>query len=221
MSTRNDPDAGSREARNRPFGAVCHLGHCFVLWGFSNMRQHRFVCEECECVFTRPRRKHSKGHVHRFCSRQCFGKSTKGRKAPRQVGFREFACAGCGVLFRKQKGDSGKIDGSLRYCSRECLHKYQTGSSHPSWKLGRVVHKSGYVLIHNPGHHRTHSHGYVLEHILVAEKALGKPLPPGARIHHVNSVRDDNRPCNLVVCQSDAYHKMLHARIRRIKKCIL
>lgn len=57
------------------------------------------------------------------------------------------------------------------------------------------------------------------EHILVAEKALGKRLPKGAEVHHVNEIRTDNRPENLVICPGAGYHRLLHRRMEARDAC--
>ena len=69
------------------------------------------------------------------------------------------------------------------------------------------------------GHPRANQGGYVREHILVVERALGWPLPLGAEVHHTNGDTGDNRPENLVVCESHSYHALLHQRLRALRAC--
>jgi hypothetical protein len=59
----------------------------------------------------------------------------------------------------------------------------------------------------------------IREHQLIAERALGKPLPKGAQVHHWDENKSNNSPENLVVCPSDAYHKLLHQRQRALNAC--
>ena len=56
-------------------------------------------------------------------------------------------------------------------------------------------------------------------HVRVAEKALGKPLPPGAIVHHVDENKANNAPSNLVICPDRAYHNLLHQRMRARDAC--
>ena len=53
-------------------------------------------------------------------------------------------------------------------------------------------------------------------HTLVAEQALGKPLPPDAVVHHVDEDRSNNAANNLVICPDRAYHAALHKRMRQL-----
>jgi len=46
-------------------------------------------------------------------------------------------------------------------------------------------------------HPRAGSNGYVFEHVLVMEELVGRHLVAGETVHHLNGVREDNRPENL------------------------
>jgi len=92
------------------------------------------------------------------------------------------------------------------------------GEKHSNWKGGKRIDTFGYVQLWDPKHSRS-SNTYVREHIVLAEKALGKPLPEGAQVHHVNQKKADNGGGNIVICQDDAYHKLIEKRARALQAC--
>ena len=80
-----------------------------------------------------------------------------------------------------------------------------------NFKTGRTLNK-GYVHVLDRKHPRAHQNGYVLESVLIAEKALGKLLPEKAVVHH-------HTPEQPVICQDQSYHMLLHARQRALRTC--
>lgn len=79
--------------------------------------------------------------------------------------------------------------------------------------------KSKYRIVQLPmdDPRRTDSRTTIGEHVLIAERALGKRLPKGAQVHHFNEDRSDNRPQNLVICEGRTYHALLHTRARILR----
>lgn len=60
---------------------------------------------------------------------------------------------------------------------------------------------------------------YKMEHIYLAEKALGKPLPEDAVVHHMNNKPKDNHtPFNLIICPNQSYHMLLHKRMKEYEE---
>ena len=98
-----------------------------------------------------------------------------------------------------------KISESLqgRFCKEE----------HSQWKGGRYK-TNGYIFVMMKDHPRAISRAYVFEHILVAEKEIGRYLKDNECVHHINGIRDDNRIENLVVLtKSD--HAKVHNKDRK------
>lgn len=97
----------------------------------------------------------------------------------------------------KSKGGSRGCQECYRKARDERLRSYK-GENHPSWKGGKSIHPSGYIYVKAPeGNPRGTHHGYILEHLLVMEQILGRPVREDETVHHKNGIRTDNRPENL------------------------
>jgi hypothetical protein len=77
----------------------------------------------------------------------------------------------------------------------------------------------GATWVNEPAHPRAKHNGYVHNYILVAEKALGHFLPAKAQVHHFDENRLNDSPGNLVICENQAYHALLHMRVRAKRAC--
>lgn len=129
-----------------------------------------------------------------------------------------FCCCGCGARTNViEKKDARP--GINRFAGQpyRYLRSHIAREKHGRWKGGRISHRQGYVLVRDPDHPRAHN-GYILEHIVVVERAIGRFLAPQNEVHHVNEVRNDNGPGNLVACEDHAYHAILHLRMRALRE---
>lgn len=88
------------------------------------------------------------------------------------------------------------------------------GDKHPLWTGGKYKTKAGYIMAYAPDHPKAHR-GRVYEHILVAEKMIGRLLNKGECVHHINRIKDDNRPDNLIVMGSPSEHFKMHSGEKR------
>jgi len=129
------------------------------------------------------------------------------------MGKCECGCGGETNLAKYTQASSGKVKGQPSRFIRGHSSRGRSGPLNGKWIGGRSKATNGYMRVIAPGHPKNNG-GYMLEHILIAEKALGRPLPKGAEVHHVNEIKTDNRNENLVICENHAYHFLLHARMK-------
>jgi hypothetical protein len=101
-----------------------------------------------------------------------------------------------------------------RMCAMHCGRLYRYGRLHLIRRENGTgnINQSGYIDHHTDGRR-------VYAHVLVAERALGKTIPKGACVHHVNEIKGDNSPSNLVICPNEAYHRLLHRRAKALDAC--
>ena len=151
-----------------------------------------------------------KANSGKYCSRKCFYEFRKGIT---------INCKTCGKSFYVQ---NWQFRGNPKFCSRECCSKDRIGSKRPKganshmWKGGKHKINEGYIKIYCPNHPSANGQ-YMLEHILVIEKAIGRPLKNGETAHHINGNKSDNRPENLYLFADNSSHIQYHWDVRKNK----
>jgi len=114
----------------------------------------------------------------------------------------------------------GQLNPAKRKEIREILSKQKIGKNNPKWKGGRIQvysHSSNnknnpYIKVKIYNHPYSDSNNYIMEHILVMEKHLGRYLTKNEIVHHKNGIKTDNRIENLEITNL-SIHAKHHIRI--------
>jgi hypothetical protein len=111
---------------------------------------------------------------------------------------------------RRRRSEYNKSHGirpSLEAARKSSLGKFR--EAHPSWTGGRTI-TNGYPCVYQPEHPRHMPNGYVYEHIVIAERLLGRALRRGEIVHHIDGDKTNNTDDNLAVLASQSEHIRLH-----------
>ncbi len=156
-----------------------------------------------------------------YCHCGCGKKTNISKRTDNNAGCikgepRRFVAGHMAVETRSKLRKDCHLSEETRNRIRETLINREVcvGDNNPNWKGGKTTHM-GYSTIMVPNHPKANGSGYVPEHVLIAEKALGHSLPPNAIVHHY----PQNPSNQLVICPDMAYHMLLHIRQRAFNAC--
>lgn len=108
----------------------------------------------------------------------------EGRKS-----FVRLQCDGCGKEFIKSVRAvhaNRRLPGLRHFCTQSCMG----GEFNGNWRGGESTHIKGYSIVRKDGKP-------ILQHRMVMEEALGRPLFPCETVHHKDGNRKNNKLENL------------------------
>lgn len=160
---------------------------CRKAKGSKPRRRTDRVCEGCGITFYP-----SHGRGQRFHDRACRD-AWEGRNAVAHV------CEVCGKAFTLSESQTKFRPNAV--CSRDCdtQRRFTAGVGRIHNGKPAIRDSAGYIRVWQPDHPKAFRNGWVLEHRIVMEGVVGRYLETDEHVHHINGIKDDNRPENLAV----------------------
>jgi len=182
-----------------------------------------YDCPRCGNTFEAYASERARGGA-KYCSATCGYEAKKNRVLVK--------CENCGASREKTKSDCERS--AHHFCSDKChaqwIKEHRSGENSPLCKKeqnadhvkkrfqsrARSIQKTGHIT--PKGYMSVWSNGVrMLEHRVVAEKALGRPIRSHEVVHHINGIKNDNRNCNLMICDK-GYHHWLERKMSNLYK---
>ena len=113
-------------------------------------------------------------------------------------------CLSCGKHFQRNayRIKHRRCD----FCSLLCSNKYRKTERNPAasnFPIGQTIDVLGYVVV-KVGNRQ------IRQHRIVMESIIGRKLSSHEVVHHINGIRHDNSPDNLLLCSSNKEHMNAH-----------
>lgn len=128
-----------------------------------------------------------------------------------------FKCNNCDKEFTRPK--NGKIrETNLHFCS-ECpqysLAQKETTKARVTNTIKRGKSDRGYKEIYVGDNYPYRKSKWIREHIYVMEQHIGKRIPKGMVVHHIDGNKQNNNLDNLLLC-TISEHNNCHAKIEKL-----
>lgn len=129
-----------------------------------------------------------------------------------------FGCA-CGSIYNFM------VKNDIPVRSPKQAGKLRTGENSAAWRGGRNQSPAGYIKLSI--HHLSENEqklfesmicwDCIFEHRLVVARMLNRPLRSDEVVHHLNGIKQDNRPENLLLMKADSHLNYIPALKKRIR----
>jgi predicted RNA-binding Zn-ribbon protein involved in translation (DUF1610 family) len=144
-----------------------------------------------------------------------WGKETK---IKRTKTLHHFKCDNCGAEFSRPK--NGKLRNSqIHYCSNcpqySLAAKHSSPAKHIKYVEKGFKWSDSYKEIYVGENYPYRKTRWLREHIAVMEQHIGKRIPKGMVVHHIDGDKSNNKIDNLFLCTVDEHNK-LHGKIEKV-----